>query len=87
MLEELALMIKVACMCMQPAVTAAWMSPDGTDFVLTGPEWTPALARAGARLSVDAQRQLMPGFEQLIEGGYEENIAQDDVPDWIQVYP
>lgn len=66
-------------------VKAAWMKPDGTEVLMTGPVWTPELSDAGAQLVVDLRDRFAPTCEPLIEGGYMD--AVQGVDSWIKVYP
>jgi type I restriction enzyme M protein len=66
-------------------VAAAWVKPDGTDFILTGEIWTPELSEVGADLVIELRDKFAPTCEPLIEGGYMDGVRP--VEGWVKVYP
>lgn len=54
-----------------PAVRAAYLRRDGTDFIFAGDGWSVELSAAAAELSVALQRAFEPTFAVSIEGGYQ----------------
>lgn len=67
-------------------VTAAFVSPIGTEFLLTGPVWTVDMSSAAAALAVSLQDQHAPDGAEYIFGGFLENAVSPDNT-WEQVLP
>ncbi|HZF52814.1 MAG TPA: hypothetical protein VE093_29360 [Polyangiaceae bacterium] len=67
-------------------VTAAYVNRTGTEFYLTGPEWTPELSEAGARIAVELQEKYAPDGDPMIDGGFLDNAKVDEGA-WTKVFP
>ncbi|WP_437546096.1 hypothetical protein WME97_41340 [Sorangium sp. So ce367] len=67
-------------------VTAAYLSPDGTSFVITGPEWTEELSEAGATLASELQGVYAPHGDPYIDGSFVEGEGRPEEL-WIKVFP
>lgn len=82
--ERVAPLVRVAASSI-PGVTSAFVTRDGRDFTITGPEWTPELSAAGARLCVAILQELNPPEGEWVKGGFSEH--EDEVPpDCLLVY-
>jgi len=66
-------------------VTAAFVRPDGCEFAIVGPDWTPELSEAGADVAVNIQRKLAPNGRPHIDGGYVDGVQHFE--NWIKVFP
>ena len=67
-------------------VTAAYLSPDGARFLLTGPDWTEELSEAGAELAVALQDKYAPSGDPYIEGGFTDGEKRPGAH-WVRVFP
>ena len=67
-----------------PAITAVYMTPDGTAFALTGPTWTEELSLLGGHLAAELQEQLAPDGVPYLDGGFWE--AMECPVGWLRVY-
>lgn len=54
-----------------PAVRAAYLRADGTDFIFAGDDVSVEMSEAAAELSVALQRAFEATFDVSIEGGYQ----------------
>lgn len=82
--ERVAPFVRVAASLI-PGVTSAFVARDGRDFTITGPEWTPELSAAGARLCVAILRELSPPEGEWVKGGFSEH-ENEVPPDCLLVY-
>lgn len=67
-------------------VTAAYVTQDGTGFVITGPEWTEYLSEAGAVLATEIQRTYAPHGDPYVNGVFYEGEERPS-EGWIKVFP
>jgi len=81
-LETIVTTVVRAIVAVTPGVTAAYVSPNGTAFLLTGPEWTAALSTLGGELGAHLQRVHAPDGP-YIDGGF---LERADCPSgWLAV--
>lgn len=83
--ERVAPLVRVAAAAI-PGVTGAFVARDGSDFVITGPEWDEKLSRAGAALCVAILEELQPSEGEWIHGSYSER-AEELPPNYEWVFP
>lgn len=67
-------------------VAAAYVRPDGFEFIVAGPEWTEELSAAGAELAIKVQDLVAPTGIPYIEGSFVD-LDEQPIGEWIQVYP
>jgi len=58
------------------AISAAFVSKDGRRVVVSAPDWTEALSRAGAALIASLLRELKPDASHWIEGGFTPGLTE-----------